>query len=273
MGEYDPQAIVDSYTAYDEVSRVDRSSDAAIMFQIERWFIERYLPDSGTVIDVGGGPGRFSVEIAKLGRDVVLVDLTPKHIEQAKQLAEQEGVSDKIVDYRVMDIRDLSAFGSGESSMAVCYGMLNYTLDRDVYVLSELGRIVQRGNPILVSAMGLYGAVRYVWAQGRLADPSYRERERDVLETGVNAFRRPCRKFYTVASLCATAEKAGLRVLEVAGTPAIAACLGQEIDNARQDPEAWAYLIETEKKACTVPGLVDAGQHIILAAVREGTAK
>jgi ubiquinone/menaquinone biosynthesis C-methylase UbiE len=268
MGEYDPQAIVDSYTESSEITRVDRSSDAAIMFRIERWFIERYLPESGTVIDVGGGPGRFTVEIAKLGRDVVLTDLVPKHIEQAKQLAAQEGVSDRIVDYRVMDIRDLAGFGNGTFSMAVCYGMLNYTLDRDVHVLSELGRIVQKGNPILISAMGLYGAVRYVWAQGRVMDPSYRDRERAVLETGVNAFRKPCRKFYTAASLRAAAEKAGLRVLEVAGTPAIAACLGQEIDNARQDPEAWAYVIGAEKKACTVPGLVDTGQHIILATVR-----
>ena len=96
MGETDPQAIVDSYTESSEITRVDRSSDAAIMFQIERWFIERYLPESGTVVDIGGGPGRFAVEIARLGRDVVLTDLTPKHIEQARQLAEQEGVADKI---------------------------------------------------------------------------------------------------------------------------------------------------------------------------------
>lgn len=269
MAAYDPQAIVDRFTAHDEISRVDRSSDAAIMFQIERWFIERYLPDSGTVIDVGGGPGRFAVVIAKLGRDVVLVDLTPKHIEQARQLAEQEGVADKFVDYRVMDIRDLSAFDSGAFSMAVCYGMLNYTLDRDAHVLSELGRIVQKGHPILIGAMGLYGAVRYVWAQGRLGDPSYREQERQVIESGINAFRKPCREFYTAALLRATAENAGLTVLEVAGTPAIAACLGPEIDRARQDPEAWAYVIETEKKACTVPGLLDTGQHILLATVRD----
>ena len=128
---------------------------------------------------------------------------------------------------------------------------------------------MQKGNPVLIGAMGLYGAVRYGWARGRLTDPSYRERERNVLETGVNAFRKPCRKFYTAASLRATAENAGLRVLEVAGTPAIAACLGQEIDNARQDPEAWAFVVETEKKACTVPGLLDTGQHIILVTVRD----
>ena len=269
MGEYDPQAIVDSYTAASEISRVERSSDAAIMFQIERWFIERYLPASGTVIDVGGGPGRFAVEIAKLGRDVVLTDIVPKHIEQARQLAVQADVAEKIVDYRVMDIRDLSAFASGAFSMAVCYGMLNYTLDRDAHVLSELGRIVHKGNPILISAMGLYGALRYGWTQDRLTDASYRERERRVLETGVNVFRKPVRRFYTAAALCAMAEQAGLRVLEIAGTPAIAACLGQAMDNARQDPGAWAYVIEMEKQLCTVPGLLDTGQHIILATVRD----
>ena len=44
MEHYDPQAIVDSYTEGAEISRVIRTPDHAIMFQIERWFIERYLP-------------------------------------------------------------------------------------------------------------------------------------------------------------------------------------------------------------------------------------
>jgi len=269
MEYYDPKAIANSYTQGNELTRVIRSSDHAIMFQIERWFIERYLPESGTVIDVGGGPGRFSVEIAKLGREVVLTDITPKHIEQAEALAEEEGVADKMVGYRVMDIRDLSAFREGQFGMAVCYGMLNYTLDKDTHVLSELGRIVQRGNPILISAMGLYGAVRYVWAQGRLADPVYREQETEILKTGLNTFRKPVRQFYTAAMLRAAAEEAGLRVLEIAGTPAIAACLGPAIDAARQDADQWSYVIETEKRLCTVPGLLDTGQHIIIAAVRD----
>jgi ubiquinone/menaquinone biosynthesis C-methylase UbiE len=266
---YDPKAIVNSYTQGDELGRTIRTSDHAIMFQIERWYIERYLPDSGTVIDVGGGPGRFSVEIAKLGREVVLTDLTPKHLEQAKTLAEKEGVADKIADYRLVDIRDLSAFEDGQFSMAVCYGMLNYVLDRDIHVLSELGRIVQRGNPILVSAMGLYGAVRYVWSQGRLADSTYREQEAEILKTGLNTFRKPVRQFYTAAMLRAAAEEAGLRVVEIAGTPVIAASLGQALEAARQDADQWAYVLETEKKLCTVPGLLDTGQHIIIAAVRD----
>jgi hypothetical protein len=168
-----------------------------------------------------------------------------------------------------MDVRDLSAFRDEEFSMAVCYGMLNYTLDEDVHVLSELGRIVQRGNPILISAMGLYGAVRHVWSSGRLSDSCYRETELKVVQTGMNSFHKPFRKFYTAQSLCDLVKAAGLRVSEVAGTPAIASCLGEEIDNAREDPDAWQYLIEMEKKACTVPGLLDTGQHIIVVAQKD----
>ena len=77
MNEYDPQAIIESYANRDEVSRLGSSADTAIMFEIERWFIESYCPRYGTVIDVGAGPGRYSVEIGKLGRDVVLTDITP----------------------------------------------------------------------------------------------------------------------------------------------------------------------------------------------------
>lgn len=148
MNGYDPQAIVNSYTTCDEASRLGRYPDTQIMFEIEKWFIETYCPSSGTVIDVGAGPGRYSVEIAKLGLDVVLVDITPKHIEQAKQLAEKSGVSDKIVDYRIMDVCDLSSFQDEQFTMALCYGMLNYTLS-------------------------------------------------EVIESGLNKFRSPFRKFYT----------------------------------------------------------------------------
>ncbi len=38
-------------------------------------FLEKYLPKKGTVLDAGAGPGRYSVELAKRGYDVVLVDL------------------------------------------------------------------------------------------------------------------------------------------------------------------------------------------------------
>ena len=85
----------------------------------------------------------------------------------------------------------------------------------------------------------------------------------------MNNSRRPFREFYSSASLRETVEKAGLTVLQMAATPVIAGSLGQAIEKARQDSGAWAYVIEMEKKACAVPGLLDTGQHIIVVAQKE----
>ena len=81
------------------------------MFQIERWFIERYLPDAGVVVDVGGGPGLFAVEIARLGCEVCEHHLTPKLGEQARQLACQLGKS--VANAEVNNIEGFSQMGSG----------------------------------------------------------------------------------------------------------------------------------------------------------------
>lgn len=267
MGAYDPNAIAESYSQGVEIDRAVRSADAAVMFEIERWFIEQNLPGSGTVIDVGGGPGRFAIEIAKLGRDVVLTDITPKHIEQAKELATQEGVAERFVDYQVLDVLDLSQYTDSQFTMALCYGMLNYTLGRAPDVLSELGRIVKPGNPILVSVMGLYGAIRLVWARGSLPDSEYRERERRVLAAkGLNEHRQPARQFYTAETLRHTIETAGLELTDIAATPAICGSIGAQLEAARDDKNAWEYVIEMEKRSCRTPGLLDCGQHIIAVA-------
>jgi SAM-dependent methyltransferase len=44
---------------------------------------ERFLPESGRVADIGGGPGTHASHLSGLGYEVVLVDPVPKHIEQA----------------------------------------------------------------------------------------------------------------------------------------------------------------------------------------------
>lgn len=44
-------------------------------FEIAKHYLKKYLRGK-TVLDIGGGPGRYSVYLAKLGYDVTLVDLS-----------------------------------------------------------------------------------------------------------------------------------------------------------------------------------------------------
>lgn len=49
------------------------------------YFLKKYLPSKGLILDAGGGPGRYTIELAKLGYDMVLLDLTPKLLEITKK--------------------------------------------------------------------------------------------------------------------------------------------------------------------------------------------
>ncbi len=68
-------------------------------------FIDRYIKPGDRVLDIGGGPGRYSLYLTKRGCDVTLFDLSDGNIEFAKQKAAEQGAIIKTVcgDARVAD--------------------------------------------------------------------------------------------------------------------------------------------------------------------------
>ena len=49
--------------------------------------LHRFLPEPpATILDVGGGAGVYAFPLAERGHQVHLFDLTPLHVEQARQL-------------------------------------------------------------------------------------------------------------------------------------------------------------------------------------------
>jgi len=69
-------------------------------------FNEHDVPGEGLVLDLACGIGRISVPLAKLGYQVVGVDLSPSYIGFARDYAEREGVSDK-TRFIVGDMREV----------------------------------------------------------------------------------------------------------------------------------------------------------------------
>ena len=53
-------------------------------FDTTMLFLRKHLPQSGLILDAGGGPGRYTIELAKLGYGVVLLDLIPELLCGAK---------------------------------------------------------------------------------------------------------------------------------------------------------------------------------------------
>jgi 2-polyprenyl-3-methyl-5-hydroxy-6-metoxy-1,4-benzoquinol methylase len=86
------EEIVKHYNSYDESQRL---TDGFGNLERERTreLIQRYLPTPpGTIMDIGGARGVYSFWLAGLGYSVHLVDIVPRHIEQAHKTSNEGSV-------------------------------------------------------------------------------------------------------------------------------------------------------------------------------------
>ena len=93
---------------------------------IERKLLEN-LDGIRTVFDGGAGSGRFSILLAKQGCHVTHFDISQPMIDKAKELAEKEGVLDRI-DFVKGALEDLGAYADRSFDMVVSFDApISYT--------------------------------------------------------------------------------------------------------------------------------------------------
>lgn len=126
---------------------------------IERKLLEN-LDGISTVFDGGAGSGRFSILLAKKGLNVTHFDISQPMIDKARELAEKEGVSDKITFVKGA-LEDLSAYKDGEFDLVMSFDApVSYTYPNQERVLSELVRIA--GKRIITSVSSRLGSLPYL---------------------------------------------------------------------------------------------------------------
>lgn len=99
------------------------------------------------VLDAGCGEGRFARMLAERGALVIAVDLSPRMVEIAQRLEEAKP---RGIDYRVMDMADLSPLADGSFDLAVAYVSL---VDVPAYerAIAEIARVLRGGGRFVFS--------------------------------------------------------------------------------------------------------------------------
>jgi 2-polyprenyl-3-methyl-5-hydroxy-6-metoxy-1,4-benzoquinol methylase len=101
-----------------EWERLDRHQTE---FAVTMRALEEYLPQPpATILDVGGGPGRYAIALAELGYDVTLVDLAQESLVRATNYAQQSNV--QLADICVANALDLSAFSTATYDVVLLMG-------------------------------------------------------------------------------------------------------------------------------------------------------
>jgi len=142
--------VIDYYSSFDEWGRLDREP---LEFIINFHYIRKYLPSFGTVLDNGAGPGKYSIELARLGYNVTLSDMTPKLVEVAKQKASELGLTGQFNGFHVLNATHLDGVPNEIYDGSLMLGPL-YHLQKEeerVSATRELFRVTKRNGIVFVA--------------------------------------------------------------------------------------------------------------------------
>lgn len=128
------------------------------------------LAPGSRVLDVGCGPGRHSLELARRGHRVHGVDISPRFVELAAAAAVDEGLD---ATFAVADARELGLAGEFDLALSLCQGAFGLTagpgadrealprMELDEPVLAGMATAVRPGGTVVVSAFSAYFQVRF----------------------------------------------------------------------------------------------------------------
>jgi ubiquinone/menaquinone biosynthesis C-methylase UbiE len=121
------------------------------------------------VLDVGCGPGRHSLALARRGMHVVGVDHSPDFVRLARDAAETEGLSARFVE---LDVRDLEYGDEFDATICLCQGGFGLLGGQDEpSVFGRIAATLQPGGRLALTAFSAVFAVRFLEA-GETFDPA-----------------------------------------------------------------------------------------------------
>ena len=196
-----------------KVQAFTSGTEQEVAFLVERLG----LREGSRVLDVGCGPGRHSLALARRGIDVVGVDHSDVFIELAREAAKNEGLG---AQFRRVDVRALDEHDGFDAVICLCQGGFGLLGGReDERLLARFAAALRQGGRLALSAFHVAFAVRFL-ERGDQFDPA----------TGVNHERATLRDAdgvekefdlwttcFTVRELRLMAAAAGLVVDTVSG--------------------------------------------------------
>jgi SAM-dependent methyltransferase len=238
-------------------------------FETTLHFLEQHLPPNGLVLDAGGGPGRYTIELARRGYQIVLYDLTPENLALARRRIARAGVKRRVTDIVEGSIVDLSRYPSGHFDAVLCLGgPLSHVAgpDQRLRAVRELSRVAKPGAPLFISVMGrlaVLGESPRYWPQWIGVTDTFREAWQtgdDHLWCG-SSFAH----FFLPEEFRDLASAGGVEVLECVGLEGLGSHSVEEINRlARTQPTAWENWLEAHHALCTHPAVFATSQHMLI---------
>lgn len=122
--------------------------------------MDKYIKNGDSILDIGGGPGHYSIHYSLKEHDVILLDLSEENIKFAKNKSRQYKTKLKTI---VGNALDLSQFENESFDIVFLMGPIYHLMDEKdrIKALEEAKRVLKKGGYLFTSFILMFGGVIY----------------------------------------------------------------------------------------------------------------
>ncbi|HLZ62844.1 MAG TPA: class I SAM-dependent methyltransferase [Ktedonosporobacter sp.] len=140
---------------------------ASVEFAITVRYLQRYLPASARVVELGVGSGQYTEVLAQKGCWLHLVDVSERLLDSAVARLERAGMASQILDSQRASATHLPHLQTESSDAVLCLGPLYHLCslaDRKL-VVREVARILKPGGWLYAAGINRFAYLRDTFRQ------------------------------------------------------------------------------------------------------------
>jgi ubiquinone/menaquinone biosynthesis C-methylase UbiE len=252
-----------------EWDRLERDPFHRLELDTSLKYLEKYLPKQGLVLDAGGGPGRYTMELARRGYEVVLLDIVQENLDFAKKILEKENLLNNVKDFVQGSVSDLSDFSDSSFDAVICTGgPISHVPTGKLRekAVGELTRVAKVGAPIFISVMAKYGALP-LFINEYANEIGMTDHFRDFWQNGDDdrwgSKKSAFAHYFTYQELNELMVKNGLDIVTNVGLESFATPAEEEFNKVVENKKVYDNWLEMHYALCEEEAALNASIHIL----------
>lgn len=268
---YNPARVAALYDAYGkkEWYRLTKDPAGLVSFHIHQHYLKEYVRSQDSVLELGAGAGRFTIELAKLGASITVGDISAEQLKLNQKYVGEYKYEAAIASRLQLDIIDLSMFEADTFDTIVCYGgALSYVLEEASTALTEMRRVLKPEGYLLLSVMSLIGTTQKYF-ESITEEPDFTQLVNQVNQNGLldrAESNKNSLKMYRAKELRQLLEARQFTVVAMSASNYLSLSRNEFLEQKIQNTDAWSDFLNWELDFCGSDGCLDGGTHIIAVA-------